>query len=499
MITIELRNLKGIKKLIYSIPDKSGVYILSGTNGCGKTSLLTAIDRIGNNLAFNNFANCNRNSSISYEVDGEKVVYTKKDKRWSPKPKKCGDILKNKLQRNTYYLSATGHRLYQQDVENIQALSKEASLEIRNALNQILDTTKFDNLRHITVVPKKGRQKNLHRNNLLYIIRDGKNVYSEVGFSLGERMLLNALDYINSIQPNAILLIDEIELALHPIAQVKFYEYLRNIAKAKGLTVIISTHSSTLIKNAQKLHYLDNKNGIITTNYDATPALVLKEVSIEADNRPDYIFFVEDEMATSYMKYVLCEYRKLREEDVDKMIKVVPVGGFKQVVELMARMQSIPPFNDKCLHCFLDKDVEDEINKEKIKSQGKRDESLLSLFLKHNKHIDYLHITPELGIWSVLRIDCSWLESTLEEKFGKLFFRLNNEIITIEQNNIGDNDRKRAKHCLKELCNRIVLNTASEYCVVLDLIWQSFVKYKIQSKEYQDEITQQIKKAINKK
>jgi predicted ATP-binding protein involved in virulence len=87
MITIELRNLKGIKKLIYSIPDKSGVYILSGTNGCGKTSLLTAIDRIGNNLAFNNFANCNRNSSISYEVDGEKVVYTKKDKRWSPKPK----------------------------------------------------------------------------------------------------------------------------------------------------------------------------------------------------------------------------------------------------------------------------------------------------------------------------------------------------------------------------------------------------------------------------
>lgn len=55
MTTVEINNLKGIKHLAYSIPDKPGVFILSGSNGCGKTTLLIAIDRIGNSEAFRNF------------------------------------------------------------------------------------------------------------------------------------------------------------------------------------------------------------------------------------------------------------------------------------------------------------------------------------------------------------------------------------------------------------------------------------------------------------
>ena len=86
MTTVEINNLKGIQHLAYSIPDKPGVFILSGSNGCGKTTLLIAIDRIGNSEAFRNFVNC-EHASISYDVNGNKVVYTKNDKRWSPKPR----------------------------------------------------------------------------------------------------------------------------------------------------------------------------------------------------------------------------------------------------------------------------------------------------------------------------------------------------------------------------------------------------------------------------
>lgn len=72
----------------------------------------------------------------------------------------------------------------------------------------------------------------LHRDNKLYVLKNlsGK-WYSELCFSLGERMVLNALDYISDIPSKSMLLIDEIELALHPIAQVLFYNYLEEKAR----------------------------------------------------------------------------------------------------------------------------------------------------------------------------------------------------------------------------------------------------------------------------
>ena len=81
--------------------------------------------------------------------------------------------------------------------------------------------------------------------------------YSELSFSLGERMALNALDYISDIPRQSMLLIDEIELALHPIAQVLFYNYLEKKAEEKDIVIIISTHSATLIKRAKNIQYLE--------------------------------------------------------------------------------------------------------------------------------------------------------------------------------------------------------------------------------------------------
>lgn len=70
----------------------------------------------------------------------------------------------------------------------------------------------------------------------LYVIKDPKNnYYSEQNFSLGERLLLNSLDFIEKIKERSLLLIDEVELALHPIAQIKFYDYLTKIAKEKKI------------------------------------------------------------------------------------------------------------------------------------------------------------------------------------------------------------------------------------------------------------------------
>ena len=49
---IRIRNIKGIVKLTYNLPASSGVYLLTGANGTGKTTLLSALNRMGNNQAF---------------------------------------------------------------------------------------------------------------------------------------------------------------------------------------------------------------------------------------------------------------------------------------------------------------------------------------------------------------------------------------------------------------------------------------------------------------
>ena len=40
MFKIKLRNIKGIKKMDFPFPERKGVYVLTGANGSGKTSLL---------------------------------------------------------------------------------------------------------------------------------------------------------------------------------------------------------------------------------------------------------------------------------------------------------------------------------------------------------------------------------------------------------------------------------------------------------------------------
>ena len=121
--------------------------------------------------------------------------------------------------KNTLFISTTGMRFFSQEFQfNNRPRFNEVSEDITKPMNRILDTDKFNNLRFVTVKEKRGRQRYLHRNNKLYVIKEANGFYSEANFSLGERLLLNTLDLLEHISPHTLLLIDEVELALHPIA-----------------------------------------------------------------------------------------------------------------------------------------------------------------------------------------------------------------------------------------------------------------------------------------
>jgi len=496
--SIVIKGIRGIKELHYPLPSESGVYLLTGSNGSGKTTLLTALSRLGDQYAFKNgFKDVMpRESSVIYTIQGEEVSYRKRNERWAPTPKKLSHLFEQYTYSKTYFLTATELRFYTTQVEGDRRNSQDVSQEIKEALNDVFGTRRFGNLRYCIVSSMRGRQSRLRRDNKLYFIEETSGIhYTEQSFSLGERMVLNALDFLETVESGGMLLIDEVELALHPIAQVRFYKLLKSKADEKNLVVIISTHSSSLIKVADKIHYLENRDGEIQVVTDVKPAYILKDLSVELDVCPDYLFFVEDEMARTFLSEMLNAFKEIEPTSRRVSFKILPVGGYKQVLMLMTYFYGVQPFARNSVHSFLDKDVETEYDSLQNKtSRSASDEELVRLMDNNRDNYNFLPITPELGVWEELKRDAGWFHSALSQKFCDILFDVNEIIEIVDQEEATcSNPRKRAKGCYKNLFDRIHERKPEiTESIFRDILFESYMRYKFNDREFKNKIRRLI-------
>jgi predicted ATPase len=72
---------------------------------------------------------------------------------------------------------------------------------------------------------------------------DQKTPYSEFHFGAGESSIIRMVMRIESIEENGLILIEEIENGLHPVATVRMVEYLIDVAERKNAQAIFTTHS----------------------------------------------------------------------------------------------------------------------------------------------------------------------------------------------------------------------------------------------------------------
>ena len=498
--SIKIKNIKGIVELTYKLPASSGVYLLTGANGTGKTTLLSALNRMGDNQAFaQNFSEEQTipgQHSIEYTIDEQSVTYQRKNQRWTPSPRSQSKLIEGYKYHKTYFLTATGLRLYQQSNINLEGQRYNVSEGMISSLNTIFSTERFSQLKYIKVRDIRGRQRVLHRNNKLYILKDPSGKwYSELSFSLGERMVLNALDYISDIPSQSMLLIDEIELALHPIAQILFYNYLEEKAREKNIVIIISTHSATLIKRAKKIQYLEkNDEGYITMIDNIRSAYVLKDLSIESDNNPDYLFFVEDIMAKEYLTKVLEALDKKDRHLTNICIKVIPVGPYEQVLNLMTYFYGVEPFSKNKVHSFLDQDVKDWYDK--LKQNNKRSDAenrKYKLFDENQSNFNFLSITPEQGFWDEITSDIAWFNDVFTNQYPDTLFDIKDFIKAANDEEKAQNPRERAKNCLKNLHDKIKSRIPNFDRKDLNrLIIEAYVKRKFENQQFVDMVKSKI-------
>ncbi|RSE77940.1 AAA family ATPase [Achromobacter denitrificans] len=423
--SLVIENLKHIKRLAFSIP-KPGVYLLTGSNGSGKTSLLACLRRIGHRHAFARQFPASQispnvdsfdSASVTYCCDNEHVSYTYGGSRWSPKPKAGGVVLQNMGYPEVHYVGATADRITPRPEDFAPKRVKSAAPEIIAAANRIFGTDKFTALRTINL--KRGVIDPVFLLQKPTPPGTRTQYFSERNFSLGELCVIKLVRNLLTWPEDSLVLIDELELALHPKAQVQLYDYLCEVATLKNLTVIFSTHSVSLIKSAPRssLIFLEERDGEIISRANCFPTYILGNVAHDEERVPDVVIYVEDDAAEALVETLadlsMAVFYPPEQNRTAPSLRIVPIGGYDAVLRFLERQGDILP-RATAGHALLDLDVRDEVLAD---WQERQAYDRLAAFDRIRDRVRFLPTTPEVGLIQFLRTEKPIAEAALREAF----------------------------------------------------------------------------------
>lgn len=460
---ISISKTKGIGYLEFTLPDKSGVYLLVGGNGAGKTTILTSLHRICNSNAFSHAFRSSvesrsvdryKDARITYSVAGNKVSFSKKERKWAPTPKSNGFVLSEFGFKDSVFIKASDSRLSPREEEIRKGNLEAADDEIKKIMNRLFDTERFSSMQRLRNTYGRGRAFT-H----FYVMDDGrKGCYSEKSFSTGELAMLRLVERTRDIAPDSLILLDEAELALHPRVQLRLLEYLSQLAADKNLTVFVSTHSPTMIRYSRPhqimlLSQVDEVEDTMVVETPCHPSYAVGFVDEFDDNAPDYVFCVEDVMAQVILKEVLGRFicSPGREHLQRLQYRICPVAGWKQTLAFVRRSSGML-FCHSCVRAVLDADVFERTS----------DDTQTSYQYKQAGLADYrdiafsLGVTPELGIVSALEKKNPLVMKNIKDLFHADFasFLQSSDYISCKKKNPRAEAKVRLELILDYLASR---------------------------------------------
>lgn len=402
MKKITIENIRNISRLVFEMPSP-GLHVLTGKNGMGKTTLFTCISRICNSNAYRlGFPTSTNDSldvfsgSIVYTVDDNSVKYTRRTSgEWRPN-KRNTTVFQEFGYPAIINITTKDKRIFSQDII-IPRRNKAPDAWLNEKLNLIFDTTKFAGMIRITTGDLRGGRGNEtenQRRNTAYAIPLANNkYYTEQNFSFGEIVMINLLYDIKNAVNGSLILIDELELALHPSAQIRLISCLKELAKDKGLTILISTHSSSIIKAEKSVIFLEQDNqNIVNVIYSCPPAKAIGAIGMREDTNPDIIVLVEDDMAKSLFNALKQKYFTLQAEDNFLDIRVLEIGGFQNVVHFYVEANNYIFYDNVYVVAYMDKDVETDI----IPYAQYGNQEVIEQYNNNSSYLHFLPYTPEV-------------------------------------------------------------------------------------------------------
>lgn len=387
ILKMDISKIKGIDKCSIEFSIEAGIYALVGNNGCGKSTILQCLAQL---IRPKNALWTLRNND--YSGDSEVIFkYNSTENKWYAKKtnRKKHNITTtkgkkdkpNNITLNGMYEGSLFVGTRFQDSRRIDALvysSKltkndivEADDYVKEKLSYILHGD-YEHYKKLKRLKNSELRQSLKLTSMPYFTESiYGGIISQYKMSSGECLLISLLHFIhNSIVRKSLprnipilMLLDEIELALHPVAVSRFLDLLEElIEKNHNITVILTTHAPEVIRkiSPSNIFKLENADGCIEIINPCYPSYAIRELYIA--DKYDYAILCEDELTKIFLDKVIKKHKLFK----SKLICIVPVGGWKNVLKLHTDFisKNILGVGTKIIS-ILDGDIEEQCNKEK--------------------------------------------------------------------------------------------------------------------------------------
>lgn len=341
---IKFERFRHIENL--SVEFKNPISIISGSNKSGKTTILLSIACSHYNFKRRIVANGNlertrwgdimrftkfdwQDQDWTYYVDYKEGTRIIQDKRGQRKylTNKWNGVAKKESQIGTPTFNRPngGRSVILIDLERIlpgRGLSTSFYNKIRNVVTSIpFSQIKNDYLSHVLEQSYSVNSilKSADKEMLGY--SNNNWLYSSYNTASGEDVLTRIISDIVDAENNSLILIEELEIGLHPKIQRKLLEVIYHESKKNSKQFIITTHSPTVLSavDDKSRIFIENSNG----QYKSIPNISVNAALSKMDSLsyPLINVFIEDE---SSLKIVKKAIEKTQSEN--------NLAGFKNLV-----------------------------------------------------------------------------------------------------------------------------------------------------------------------
>lgn len=377
-LKLEINHIKNINRGVLEFPIEKGIYCLAGSNGCGKSTVMSCLAQLvfSSSLNILNSEDFSSDSYIKFSYAAKQTIWTFNvaQNKW-----KSDVDTQKRIHFNGMYEGSLFYGTRFNDSLIVDELVKNGSI----SMNSIVDADAYikeklsfilhgdlNHYKHLKRVRNKNIAKEAHLKNTPYFQVFNNNLVSQYRMSSGECLLISLLHFIynalirRSLPDNQpiIMLVDEIELALHPVAISRLIDLLYEIIdEHENLTVILTSHSPEVIHkiNPNNLFVIESVPGggfdIINPCY---PSYAIRDVYIH--DGFDYVILVEDILA----KYIVDTTIKKLGLNSSRLINILPIGGWENVLKFQREVNMTNTFGiGTKVFSILDGDVRDSVGR----------------------------------------------------------------------------------------------------------------------------------------
>lgn len=335
------------------------VTALIGTNGGGKSTVLGAAALAYKSVKPSSFfpkSNVGDKSMSNWRVDFELIdkeinknnILNRNARfvslKWRRDDALDRDVLFFPISRTVPAGEMPRYRKFIGTQQATGAVEEDLSVEVTESAGGILgkDLSEFKIARL-----KKGDEDSI------FLGVHKKKDYSQFHFGAGEASIIDIVLKLMQAKPSTLVLIEELENGLHPVAVEKLVEFLIGIAAQRKLQVIFTTHSRHALMNLPSEAIWACVDGNTYQGKLSFESLRAITGVVEKDK----VVFVEDEFAKDWVTEVI----RQRSPNLLHSVEIHAGGGYPHAWQVTKMHNKNPAIKSKAF-CVLDGDVDEEEN-----------------------------------------------------------------------------------------------------------------------------------------